>query len=130
METFLLMLILTGTIYYVIAPYLRKTPATQPGISKRARSREELLERRDRILASIKDLEFEKEVGKISEQDFREMNARFRREAVAVMRELESAAGNTRKKRRPSKNRRFCTACGAVVTRGDRFCLQCGHRLR
>jgi hypothetical protein len=53
------------------------------------RKRHELLDEKEAALKSLKDLEFEHEVGKLSDEDFRRLQAEFRARAKHVLRELD-----------------------------------------
>lgn len=53
------------------------------------RKRHELLDEKEAALKSLKDLEFEHEVGKLSDDDFRRLQAEFRTRAKHVLRELD-----------------------------------------
>ena len=53
----------------------------------------ELLDEKAALLRSIKDLEFEREVGKLSEADFDRLNKQFRRRAKQILRELDRDLG-------------------------------------
>jgi len=53
------------------------------------RKRHELLDEKEAALKSLKDLEFEHEVGKLSDEDFRRLQAEFRTRAKHVLRELD-----------------------------------------
>ena len=44
-------------------------------------------------LRAIKELEFDKAMGKVSDEDFREMSARLRSRATRLMRQLDAGAG-------------------------------------
>ncbi|MCA9525187.1 MAG: hypothetical protein KC549_02680, partial [Myxococcales bacterium] len=57
-----------------------------------------LLERRDRLVAELRDLEFEAALNKIGAKDLAELRTRFELEALAVERQLEENADdyNTR----------------------------------
>ncbi len=57
--------------------------------SAAVRSRMELLDEKEAVLKSLKDLEFEREVGKLSEEDFARLDAEFRRRAKRILRALE-----------------------------------------
>jgi predicted Zn-ribbon and HTH transcriptional regulator len=57
--------------------------ATLPG-------RAALLDEKDALLRSIKDLAFEREVGKISDEDFRRLDADYRARAREVLRALDA----------------------------------------
>jgi hypothetical protein len=50
---------------------------------------------REKILAlrALKDLEFDRAMGKLSEEDFREMSGRLRTRAARLMRQLDAGAG-------------------------------------
>ena len=45
------------------------------------------------VLRSIKDLEFDRAMGKLSDKDFTEMSARLRARATGLMRQLDAGAG-------------------------------------
>lgn len=49
-------------------------------------------ERKRAVLRALKDLEFERSVGKISEEDYRELVAQYRGEAKRLLRTLDEAA--------------------------------------
>lgn len=59
----------------------------------RLRLQSELEERKKAALRAIKDLQFEFEIGRISEQDHKELSDRYRQEARQVMAELDFALG-------------------------------------
>lgn len=58
----------------------------------------ELLDEKAAVLRSIKDLEFEHEVGKLSDADFERLNKQFRRRAKEILRELDRDLGPYRDK--------------------------------
>ncbi len=53
------------------------------------RRRLELLERRDRALAALKELEFDHRSGKISDEDYRSLVGALRRQAAEALRALQ-----------------------------------------
>jgi hypothetical protein len=68
----------------------REEPAGPDVIGGRTRA---ALEReKTLVLRSIKDLEFDRAMGKIAEKDFVEMGARLRARAARLMRQLDSGA--------------------------------------
>jgi len=62
----------------------------------------ELLERRDRALAALKELEFDHRSGKISDEDYRALVGQLRRQAADALRALEPRAETARKPIRTS----------------------------
>jgi len=95
------------------------------------------------VLRSIKELEFDHAMGKVSDQDFAEMGLRLRTRAAGLMRQLDAGAAYSTQIEQELARRlagagiaaaprtdRFCTQCGAVAVGSTaRFCGQCGHRL-
>ncbi|HET9953043.1 MAG TPA: zinc ribbon domain-containing protein [Polyangiaceae bacterium] len=54
-------------------------------------------EQKRSVLRALKDLEFERSVGKITEQDYREFSERYRAEARRLIENLDAAQAETRK---------------------------------
>jgi hypothetical protein len=97
------------------------------------------------VLRSIKELEFDRAMGKLSESDFQEMSGRLRARAARLIRQLDAGSsyraeierdlarrlGNTVEDPAASGNEaaRFCGGCGAARDADAKFCKQCGARL-
>jgi hypothetical protein len=102
---------------------------------------EELLREKALVLRSIKELEFDKAMGKVSDADFAEISSRLRARALSLMTDLDRAPA-TRATTRPSApasapspapaaaaRARACAACGTVNDTDARFCKTCGSGL-
>jgi hypothetical protein len=72
---------------FLLDPEARDDELDEP--SEHERRRIELVERRDRALAALKELEFDHRSGKISDEDYRELVGPLRREAAEALRALE-----------------------------------------
>lgn len=85
--TLLLALLLSlGALAYVLWPIVsQKMPAMPVENDELA----DLLARKDRALRSIKELEFDHQVGKISDEDFQRFNFRLSRQAIALIQQVE-----------------------------------------
>ena len=63
---------------------------------------------------ALRELEFDRETGKISDADYEPLKARYTEQAIAVMR-----AGDThvceRCGPRPERDAEFCSKCGAAL---------------
>lgn len=109
--------------------------------SRAALEREKLM-----VLRSIKEIEFDRAMGKMSEKDFAEMSARLRARAARLMRTLDAGAGYREAIEREIAARleraagpsapprqlpgaRVCAACGTHNDADARFCKGCGGRL-
>ena len=96
---------------------------------------------REKMLAlrSIKELEFDRAMGKLSESDWREMSGRLRARATRLMRQLDAGAGYREQIERDLAARltnapvpkapATCAACATVNDADARFCKRCGQKL-
>ena len=62
---------------------------SQIGESPAMRTRHELLDEKEAVLKSIKDLEFEHDVGKLSEDDYHQLAAETRASAKQILKRLD-----------------------------------------
>ena len=118
-------------------------PQMLGGRTRAALEREKAL-----VLRAIKDLEFDRAMGKVSEKDFTDMGARLRVRAAGLMRQLDSGASYRTEIQReiesrvgrtlpgspgePDMARPTAVACAACRTQNDsdaRFCKNCGAGL-
>jgi len=99
------------------------------------------------VLRSIKELEFDRAMGKLSENDFQEMSSRLRVRAARLIRQLDAGGYRAQVERDLVKRlsgtteapaagatatanaARFCAECGASRDADAKFCKQCGARL-
>jgi hypothetical protein len=96
-----------------------------------ARRTEMLTREKALVLRSIKELEFDRATGKVSEADFKDMDSRLRTRALALMQDLERAARAPVSDARDARAqaRRGCASCGAQNDVDARFCKNCGAKL-
>ena len=72
---------------FLLDPEARDDELDEPSAQERRRL--ELLERRDRALAALKELEFDHRSGKVSDEDYRSLVGVLRRQAAEALRSLE-----------------------------------------
>jgi len=107
----------------------------------------EALEREKALtLRSIKELEFDRAMGKVSDKDFDDLAGRLRARAMLLMEELDrmaprpsgtgmvtgraAAAAEARPAAaEPAPDTAACPACATLNDPDARFCKQCGTRL-
>ncbi len=88
-------------------------------------------------LRSIKELEFDRSMGKVSEADFAEMAARLRAKAAGLIVRLDAGTSYREQIDRELERRRvtaappaaatgLCKGCGTANDADARFCKQCG----
>ena len=84
---------------------------------------------RGRALLAIRDLEFDRETGKIGEADFQALKTRLSWEAVRVL-DREAPAGPASPVPAVAESRPGpCPTCGPRPEADARFCSRCGGRL-
>jgi len=109
------------------------------------RTRAALEREKTLVLRSIKELEFDRGMGKVSEKDFAEMSARLRSRAARLMRQLDAGSiyrdqiekeiehrlAKSGVPQAPSKASatNVCTACSAAIDADAKFCKNCGARV-
>lgn len=107
-------------------------PRAVGGRTRAALEREKAL-----VLRSIKELEFDRAMGKLSEKDFVEMGQRLRARAAGLIRQLDAGAGyrdqiekEVQKRIAPkitaTATARVCSSCGVKADTDARFCKHCG----
>lgn len=133
-------------VWWTLAPLVGRERSTGPqilgGRTHAALEREKAL-----VLRSIKELEFDHAMRKISDRDFAEMSARLRARAAGLIRQLDAGAGYRGEIEREVARRlgteaappavspparATSTRCGACETDNDadaRFCKRCGRAL-
>jgi hypothetical protein len=98
---------------------------------------------REKMLAlrSIKELEFDRAMGKLSDADWKEMSGRLRARVGRLMRQLDAGAGYRDRIERELEKRlgekvvaaesseRRCASCATVNDADARFCKSCGQQI-
>lgn len=120
--TVLLWLAAAAVALFVAWPLLQARVGREPAD---AESLSPLERQKREALAAIKEAEFDRTMGKLSDEDFAALTARYRAQAMAAMSALESA-------QRPSAAGRlaYCPQCGGKLAARANFCGSCGHALR
>jgi hypothetical protein len=81
-------------VAFVARPFLAEPEAADDKLASLTPAEQErlrLLERRDRALAALKELEFDHRTGKIADADYEELVGPLRREAADTLQALEPA---------------------------------------
>jgi rubrerythrin len=113
---------------------------------------EHLASARNSVFEAIRDLEFDRATGKLSDVDYQMMRARYDAKAADVLQQMDALdAAKAKRAARPAVatvaelerggpgdklpaqkaegKKRFCGQCGTRVEAADRFCPACGTRL-
>jgi len=85
-------LLAVAAVAFVARPFLAEPDAEDDrlaGLTPAEQERLELLERRDRALGALKELEFDHRTGKVSDDDYRVQVGPLRRRAAEALRALD-----------------------------------------
>lgn len=107
------------------------------------RTRAALEQEKANTLRTIKELEFDRAMGKMSEADFSEMSVRLRARAGRLIKQLDAGTGyrskieadllkrlgNTGEGKASTHAERSCPKCSTPNDADARFCKSCGERL-
>jgi hypothetical protein len=139
-----------------VAFYRTVVPLVTPGyederepLSERLRA--DLEREKALTLRSIKELEFDRAMGKLSDQDFDQMAARLRARALGIMKQLDAGASAYRERieqelaarlgsapgpkttpadeSKPELHVRHCASCDTANDVDAKFCKSCGKSL-
>jgi hypothetical protein len=126
-----------AAFYATLVPLVRKDAEEgRPPLSERMRAaveREKML-----TLRSIKELEFERAMGKMSSADFDEVAGRLRARAIALMKQLDAGETAYRARIEQELAARLgkdaaaspTCSCGTVNDADASFCKRCGKPLQ
>jgi hypothetical protein len=97
-------------------------------------------------LRALKEIEFDRETGKLSEADYEQLKVRYTQEALVAMRgdtgNVQRETGHVTKAPlhvprfpcpdhgpRPEKDAQFCSECGRRLGHAPGYCVRCGTEL-
>ncbi len=153
MEFVVALLVLAAALAALAIPLYRAH--AQPALVS-ASTLDDLLAQRDGVYATLRDLELDRQLGKLDEADYGAIHEKYMVQAAAILRELDAlqgegstaeasaeierqvsalrkthataARGQTAAKHKDARARE-CPNCGKPYLRGDKFCARCGHAL-
>lgn len=136
MTIFLAILLTALTFGFVIYPFFRPRP--QIADSGENEKLQELHSRRDTTYSMLKELEFDYHSGILTEADYHDLEAKYKRKAIAILKDIDASKKGTDVDEEIEKlvlelrqsKRQFCTQCGTQYQESDRFCSHCGARLK
>ncbi|HEY7194230.1 MAG TPA: zinc ribbon domain-containing protein [Gemmatimonadales bacterium] len=134
LELILGILLAAGAMYFVLLPILR--PAIEAAGSQSAVDEgddpDDDMSAQAVALRALKEIEFDRATGKLSDSDYESLKAKYTAEALAAMRG-EPGAGSREQNRRPAPVSRLpasaCPQHGPRPERDAQFCSECGRRL-
>lgn len=150
MEYFVIIGLIIGAAFYIINPLLK------PGRFQGAIALEtdemlvELKLKKEEAYATIRELEFDLNMGKLSKEDYEILKAQYTHGAIDCIKAIDELKKNIKRQTNlsakdleneiereiPALNAcefaqaadLFCTQCGQKLSAADRFCSKCGAK--
>ena len=92
-------LLCLAILAWLLLPVVREASGAAASLSDERSELQDLYVQREGAYATLKELDFDHETGKLIEEDYRELRARYSDEAVRILQridELEAAASKTK----------------------------------
>ncbi|MGH7522632.1 MAG: zinc-ribbon domain-containing protein [Gemmatimonadales bacterium] len=143
-------LLAAGLTYYVLFPILRP-PLDPAGTGDDSAADEgddpdDDMSRQTVALRALKEIEFDRATGKLSDQDYEALKAKYTGEALAAMRGEQGAGSREQPAKsaprsplpapscldhgpRPERDAEFCSECGRRLGTAPGYCVRCGKAL-
>lgn len=126
-------------VAFVLFPVFANETLEPIGLDENQSELRDLEEKKAQILGNIKDLDFEKASGKLSEADYESARNDYIAQVSAAIARIDELAPQPKpkpKKKKTAKSKRAapeskaetiaCASCGEANPKGSKFCLACG----
>ena len=95
---------------------------------------DDLVSQRDTTYQALKELEFEYNLGNLSDADYADLRERYRTQAAGILQRLDAATEHIDPEDPPpaaleAPSGRACPSCHEAIVEGDTYCARCGERL-
>jgi len=151
MEYVVIIGLIIGVSFYIISPLLKSGRIDGSFTLQTDEMMAELNLKKEDAYATIRELEFDLNMGKLSKEDYETLKAQYMRDAVDCLKTIDelqmnrdSQTGLSEKDLENEIEREisalratgpvttaeiFCTQCGQRTSSTDRFCFKCGTKL-
>ncbi len=146
-EHVVVIFLILGAGYFVVRPLVIPRQSDDDSSLKGDDRLKQLTLKKDRAYATIKELEFDANMGKISKEDFETLKRQYMFEAADSLKEIdeletvktkktglkekdvERKTSTLRQNKSAKKPRILCVECGTRAALRARFCPSCGAKL-
>jgi len=135
MTVFVALVLTVLTFAFVAHPFFKRRPPSIDAVNDD--NLRELHSKRDTTYSMLKELEFDFQSGTLTEDDYRDLEARYKGKAISILKDIDDLQKSTEVEEeierqilelRQGKGQ-FCPQCGVGCREGDRFCSHCGTSL-
>jgi len=145
LELILGILLAAGATYFVLLPILRPpldSEGSEP-VGDEGEDPADDMSPQTVALRALKEIEFDRATGKLSDTDYEQLKAKYTQEALTAMRgeprlipgarpgitKARAAASCPEHGVRPEKDAVFCSECGRRLGSAPGYCARCGSAL-
>lgn len=143
--------ILIGTCYWILSPLLNERDHQSDFTPKPEDILEKLKNKKNGVYTTLRELEFDLNMGKLSDEDFQILKRQYVQEAAGYMKEMdklesskasismdtnreaeeeiEQAVNAARSPESVKRKHIYCTSCGEKASAESRYCTACGSKL-
>jgi len=143
--------LIIGTGFYIISPLLKPDQFNGSCAAGADEILTELNLKKEGAYATIRELEFDLNMGKLSKEDYETLKAQYMRDAIDCLKTIDELQMNRDSQTDLSEKgleneiereisalratgpvttaEIFCTQCGQRTSSTDRFCFKCGTKL-
>jgi len=138
--------LVAAAVYFVLRPIISPVPNEEgQGARDEGEDPEDDFSRRAVALRALKEIEFDRATGKLSDADYDALKRKYTGEALVALREEEAtplpvaarpsfpppgpAVACPTDGPRPERDARFCSACGRRLGEAPGYCTRCGMAL-
>ena len=135
MSLFVSVVLAVLTFAFIVYPFFKQRLRSVDSVEDE--NLQGLYFKRDTTYSMLKELEFDLQSGALIEEDYRDLESRYKKKAVSILKDIDDLKKGTSVEdgieKQVLKLRRgkgpFCPQCGARLQQGNRFCPHCGVRL-
>ncbi len=127
-------------VAFVLYPVFASEAPEPIGLDETQSELRDLEEKKSQILSNIKDMDFEKASGKLSDADYESSRNDYVAQVSAVITRIDELAPQREqepKRKKPAKSKKAapeskaetiaCASCGEANPKSSKFCLDCGR---
>ena len=127
------MIIVVVLCWYIGQPVLFGGLARAGSAGSGGKALRDLALRKEEVMLTLKDLEMDFKMKKISEADYRALYSEAVHQGSLLVQQIETTK-NAPETRRPAESpvkptHKFCTHCGTARVAGAKFCGECGQQI-
>lgn len=126
------LLLAAAAVALVLEPLFRRRPEPAATSTEGSILDEDPMEAESpkvRALVALREIEFDRATGKLSEEDYLRLKAKYEREALAAIEAEEAQAASGRGFVAVPRGRVACPVCGPRPEAAPVFCSSCGRLL-